>query len=48
MEDFGTLLTAMITPFKEDGKVNYEAAASLAVKLVENGSDGLVVSGTTG
>ncbi|NLY56247.1 MAG: 4-hydroxy-tetrahydrodipicolinate synthase [Firmicutes bacterium] len=48
MSDFGVVLTAMVTPFKEDGKVNYEAAANLAQRLVANGSDGLVVAGTTG
>ena len=45
---FGELLTAMVTPFHEDGSVNYEKAQELAVYLLENGSDGLVVSGTTG
>lgn len=48
MEDLGVVLTAMVTPFREDGKINSESAALLAKKLVENGSDGLVVSGTTG
>lgn len=38
----------MVTAFNEDGSVNYDATAELAVWLVENGSDGLVVSGTTG
>jgi 4-hydroxy-tetrahydrodipicolinate synthase len=45
---FGTLLTAMVTPFSEDGKVDYQQAAELAVKLVDDGCDGLVVTGTTG
>ncbi|MEK0154310.1 4-hydroxy-tetrahydrodipicolinate synthase [Arthrobacter oryzae] len=45
---FGTLLTAMVTPFTEDGKVDYQQAAELAVKLVDDGCDGLVVTGTTG
>jgi 4-hydroxy-tetrahydrodipicolinate synthase len=45
---FGTLLTAMVTPFTEDGKVDYKQAAELAVKLVDDGCDGLVVTGTTG
>ncbi|GAA3277534.1 4-hydroxy-tetrahydrodipicolinate synthase [Paenarthrobacter aurescens] len=44
----GTLLTAMVTPFTEDGKVDYDQAATLAEKLVEDGCDGLVVTGTTG
>lgn len=45
---FGRVLTAMVTPFKEDGNVNYAMAEKLADYLVSNGSDGLVVSGTTG
>src|SRR3984893_6740045 len=44
----GRLLTAMLTPFKSDGSVNYEAAEKLAVLLTADGSDGVVVSGTTG
>ncbi|TMF44275.1 MAG: 4-hydroxy-tetrahydrodipicolinate synthase [Chloroflexi bacterium] len=46
--EIGRLLTAMITPFKADGSVDYEAAEKLAVMLVADGSDGVVVSGTTG
>jgi 4-hydroxy-tetrahydrodipicolinate synthase len=46
--DFGRVLTAMITPFKEDGSVNYDVAAALAVHLVDNGTDTIVVCGTTG
>lgn len=46
--DFGEVLTAMATPFKDDGTVDYDRAAELAVWLCENGSDGLVVHGTTG
>lgn len=45
---FGTLLTAMVTPFKDNGDVDYDTAARVAVKLVEDGCDGLVVTGTTG
>ena len=48
MVDFGRVLTAMITPFKEDGSVNYEVAERLAAHLAENGTDTLVVCGTTG
>lgn len=48
MVEFGRVLTAMVTPFNEQGEVDYKAAADLARKLVENGSDGLVVVGTTG
>lgn len=45
---FGRLLTAMVSPFKEDLSVDYDKAQELADFLVENGSEGLVVSGTTG
>ncbi|MFW0150362.1 4-hydroxy-tetrahydrodipicolinate synthase [Mycobacterium sp. smrl_JER01] len=44
----GTLLTAMVTPFKPDGSLDTDAAAQLAHRLVDAGCDGLVVSGTTG
>lgn len=47
-QPFGRVLTAMVTPFTNDGKVNYKAAAELANHLINNGSDGLVVAGTTG
>ncbi|MGL5074635.1 MAG: 4-hydroxy-tetrahydrodipicolinate synthase [Waterburya sp.] len=47
-EPFGRVITAMVTPFADDGSVNYEVAEKLAVHLVENGSDGLVLCGTTG
>jgi 4-hydroxy-tetrahydrodipicolinate synthase len=45
---FGALLTAMVTPMTDDGTVDLDAAARLAVHLVDHGNDGLVVSGTTG
>lgn len=45
---FGSVLTAMITPFTPDGSVDYGRAARLAAYLSDNGSDGLVVTGTTG
>ncbi|MEM7727163.1 MAG: 4-hydroxy-tetrahydrodipicolinate synthase [Cyanobacteria bacterium P01_A01_bin.45] len=48
MVDFGKILTAMITPFKEDGKVNYDIAGKLALHLADNGTDTVVVCGTTG
>ena len=48
MVDFGRVLTAMITPFKEDGSVNYSLAEELAAYLAEQGTDTLVVCGTTG
>jgi 4-hydroxy-tetrahydrodipicolinate synthase len=44
----GEVLTAMVTPFHPDGSVNVEKFRELAVFLVDHGSDGLVVSGTTG
>src|SRR5437899_516996 len=46
--EIGRLLTAMITPFKSDGAVDYQAAEKLAAMLVADGFDGVVVSGTTG
>jgi 4-hydroxy-tetrahydrodipicolinate synthase len=45
---FGAVLTAMVTPFDDDGRVDLDAAARLARWLVDNGNDGLVVAGTTG
>jgi len=48
MKEIGRLLTAMVTPLKADGKVDYDAAGKLAMMLVADGSDGVVVSGTTG
>ena len=45
---FGRLLTAMVTPFNADGSINYEAGADFADWLLTNGSDGLVVEGSTG
>jgi 4-hydroxy-tetrahydrodipicolinate synthase len=45
---FGRIVTAMVTPFKGVGEVDYEVAAQLANHLVNHGSDGLVVCGTTG
>jgi 4-hydroxy-tetrahydrodipicolinate synthase len=48
MKEIGRLLTAMLTPFKADGSIDFNAAEKLAVLLVADGSDGVVVSGTTG
>jgi 4-hydroxy-tetrahydrodipicolinate synthase len=48
MARFGEVLTAMITPFAVDGSVDLDEAARLARWLVDNGNDGLVVTGTTG
>jgi 4-hydroxy-tetrahydrodipicolinate synthase len=45
---FGSLLTAMVTPMKDDGSVDFAAAASLAVHLIDHGHDGVVLNGTTG
>jgi 4-hydroxy-tetrahydrodipicolinate synthase len=45
---FGQVITAMVTPFGSDGAVAYKEARSLAAHLVDHGSDGLVVCGTTG
>jgi 4-hydroxy-tetrahydrodipicolinate synthase len=44
----GEVLTAIVTPFRADGSVDLDAFRSLAGFLVENGSDGIVVAGTTG
>lgn len=46
--DFGRLLTAMVTPFDKQGDVDYKQAARLARALVENGTNSIVVTGTTG
>lgn len=48
MTDFGEVLTAMVTPFDDNLKVDLKKARKLASYLVNNGSDGLVVLGTTG
>lgn len=45
---FGRVLTAMVTPMTPDGAIDLDGAARLASHLVEHGSDGLVISGTTG
>ena len=44
----GSVITAMVTPFRADGAVDFERFRELATFLVENGSDGIVVCGTTG
>jgi len=44
----GEALTAIVTPFKTDGTIDFERFSELALYLVENGSDGIVVAGTTG
>ncbi|HEX3236941.1 MAG TPA: 4-hydroxy-tetrahydrodipicolinate synthase [Gaiellaceae bacterium] len=45
---FGSMITAMVTPFRTDGAVDFERFRGLATHLVESGSDGIVVCGTTG
>lgn len=45
---FGRVITAMVTPFEPDGSLNVKGARSLAAHLVDHGSDGLVLCGTTG
>jgi 4-hydroxy-tetrahydrodipicolinate synthase len=46
--NFGAMLTAMVTPFDERGRVDEDAAVALMHHLVDHGSDGLVICGTTG
>jgi 4-hydroxy-tetrahydrodipicolinate synthase len=48
MATFGRVLTAMVTPFDGAGKVDYGRARELAVALLDSGTDGLVLTGTTG
>jgi len=48
MIKLGRLLTAMVTPFNNDLSINYDQAGKLAQYLVDNGSDGIVVAGSTG
>ena len=48
MARFGSLITAMVTPFDGEGRIDLEGAAALAAWLVEQGNDGLVLTGSTG
>ncbi|HAL48868.1 MAG: 4-hydroxy-tetrahydrodipicolinate synthase [SAR202 cluster bacterium] len=48
MAEIGRLLTAMVTPFDEDGGIDYPKARELAKALTNSGTDGLVIGGTTG
>lgn len=48
MMHFGQVLTAMVTPFDQHGNVDFDATRTLVNFLITNGSDGLVVAGTTG
>ena len=45
---YGKLVTAMVTPFKENGDINYEVAKELVEHLINTGTDSLVILGTTG
>jgi 4-hydroxy-tetrahydrodipicolinate synthase len=47
-KELGRLITAMVTPFDENGAVDYDQAKKLAKALIDSGSDGIVVVGTTG
>ncbi|OCA82145.1 4-hydroxy-tetrahydrodipicolinate synthase [Pseudobacillus wudalianchiensis] len=46
--NFGQILTAMVTPFDENGEIDFHATKNLINYLIDNGTDGLVVAGTTG
>ncbi|MBT2722883.1 4-hydroxy-tetrahydrodipicolinate synthase [Bacillus sp. ISL-46] len=46
--NFGQVLTAMVTPFDQNGEVDFNATRTLVDYLIENGTDGIVVAGTTG
>ena len=48
MKEIGRLITAMVTPFDDQGQVDYDQAKRLAKALLDSGSDGLILSGTTG
>ena len=48
MKDLGRLITAMVTPFKDNGDVDFDRAKEFALELVRTGSDGLLIGGTTG
>ena len=48
MSQIGRVLTAMVTPFEENMRLDYQQSRTLASHLLASGSDGLVVSGTTG
>ncbi|MEH7072782.1 4-hydroxy-tetrahydrodipicolinate synthase [Neobacillus drentensis] len=46
--NFGQVLTAMVTPFNQNGEIDFNATKTLVDYLIENGTDGIVVAGTTG
>ena len=45
---FGQVITAMATPFDANGEIDFQATTNLVEYLINNGSDGIVVAGTTG
>jgi len=45
---FGSVVTAMVTPFRDDFSLDLDRAQEIAAYLLDNGSDGLVVAGSTG
>lgn len=45
---FGKILTAMVTPFNENGAINFDETTNLVNYLIDNGTEGLVIAGTTG
>ena len=48
MNPFGPIVTAMITPFNEDGTVNYKQTVELMDYLIQNNSSSILLTGTTG
>lgn len=48
MVSFGRLITAMVTPFDDNGEINWKEVDRIVEKLIEDGSDSILVSGTTG
>ena len=48
MKDLGRLITAMVTPFKENGEVDFARAKEYASELIHTGSEGLLIGATTG
>ena len=48
MKTFGRVITAMVTAFNQDGSVNIDGTIQTANQLLDNGSDGILICGTTG
>jgi len=46
--NFGQVITAMVTPFNKEGEIDFTATKNLVEHLISNGTDALVVGGTTG